>query len=123
MSMTTKRGGGYGGGYEDLLNSSQKPVDVPIMKPGNHLSILAGGSVPLFLPFKGGENLANTHADLGDTIRQAGANSKFDTLVGGKVMRRKQSKQSKKSKLSKKSKKQKSKARKSKKSRATKRRN
>jgi hypothetical protein len=115
--MTTKYGGGYGGGYEDLLNSSQKPVDIPIMKPGNHLSILAGGSTPLFLPFKGGENLANTHAGLGDTIRQAGANSKFDALVGGKVMRRKQSKQSKKSK------KQKSKARKSKKSRATKRRN
>ena len=78
MSMTTKYGGGYGGVYEDLLNSSQKPVDIPIMKPGNHLSILAGGSAPLFLPFKGGENLANTHAGLGDTIRQAGANSKFD---------------------------------------------
>ena len=115
--MTTKQGGGV---YDDLLNTSQKPIPLPTLEPGNKLSVLSGGSTPLFLPFKGGENLANTHADLGDTIRQAGANSKFDALVGGKIMRRKQSKKSKKrkSKASKGSK-----ARKSKKSRKTKRRN
>ena len=108
--MTTKQGGGY----EDLLNSSQTQVTAPIMQPGNQLSVLAGGSAPLFVPFKGGEGLASTHASLGDTIRQAGANSKFDALVGGKAMRRKRTNKSKK---------RKSKARKYKKSRKTKRRN
>ena len=108
--MTTKQGGGY----DDLLNSSQTQVSAPIMQPGNQLSVLAGGSAPLFVPFKGGENLVATHNGLGDTIRQAGANSKFDALVGGKAMRRKRTKKSKKRKI---------KARKSKKSRATKRRN
>lgn len=110
MNTTTKQGGGY----EDLLNSSQTQVAAPIMQPGSKLSVLAGGSAALFIPFKGGEGLANTHAGLGDTIRQAGANSKFDALVGGKGMRRNRAKKSKK---------RKSKARKSKKSRATKRRN
>ena len=112
--MTTKQGGGV---YDDLLNTSQKPIPLPTLEPGNKLSVLSGGSTPLFMPFKGGDNLVAQHADLGDTIRQAGANSKFDALVGGKIMRRKQLKQSKKSK------KQKNKARKSKKSRKTKRRN
>lgn len=110
MNTTTKQGGGY----EDLLNSSQTQVTAPIMQPGNQLSVLAGGSAALFIPFKGGEGLANTHANLGDTIRQAGANSKFDALVGGKAMRRKRTNKSKK---------RKSKARKSKKSRKSKRRN
>jgi len=109
MTATTKQGGGY----EDLLNSSQTQVTAPIMQPGNKLSVLAGGSAALFIPFKGGEGLADTHAGLGDTIRQASANSKFDTLVGGKAMRRKRTKKSKK---------RKGKSRKSKKSRATKRR-
>ena len=112
--MTTKQGGGV---YDDLLNTSQKPIPLPTLEPGNKLSVLSGGSTPLFMPFKGGDNLVAQHAGLGDTIRQAGANSKFDALVGGKAMRRKRTKQSKKYK------KRKSKARKSKKSRKSKRRN
>ena len=113
MNTTTKQGGSY----ENLLDSTQTQVTAPIMQPGNKLSVLAGGSAALFIPFKGGENLVAQHAGLGDTIRQAGANSKFDALVGGKAMRRKRTKQSKKYK------KRKSKARKSKKSRKSKRRN
>lgn len=111
MNTTTKQGGGV---YDDLLSASQTHVAPPTLEPGNKLSVLAGGSAALFIPFKGGEGLANTHAGLGDTIRQAGANSKFDALVGGKAMRRKRTNKSKK---------RKSKARKSKKSRKSKRRN
>jgi len=111
MTTTKKRGGGV---YDDLLNASQTHVAPPPLESGNKLSVLAGGSAVLFIPFKGGEGLADTHAGLGDTIRQAGANSKFDALVGGKIRRRKQTKKSKK---------RKNKARKSKKSRKTKRRN
>lgn len=112
--MTTKQGGGV---YDDLLNASQTHVAPPTLEAGSKLSVLAGGSAALFIPFKGGEGLVAQHAGLGDTIRQAGANSKFDALVGGKAMRRKRTKQSKKYK------KRKSKARKSKKSRKSKRRN
>lgn len=109
--MTNKYGGGV---YDDLLNANQTQVSPTPLQPGSNLSVLAGGSAPLFVPFKGGDNLVDTHSGLEDTIRQAGANSKFDSLLGGKVMRRKRTKKSKK---------RKSKARKSKKYRATKRRN